>query len=44
MKWIVQIASLSAKILPAWMKARIYRSPKLANKIRRMLNSASPVV
>ena len=43
MKWIVRVASLAAKILPTGMKARLYRSPKIASKIRSTLNSASPI-
>lgn len=42
MKWIVRIASLAARILPTGMKARLYRSPRIAGKIRSTLNSASP--
>lgn len=42
MKWIVRIASLAAGILPTGMKERLYRSPKIADKIRSTLNSASP--
>ena len=43
MKIALQIAALAAKILPASMKAQLYRNPKLANKIRNTLNAASPV-
>ncbi|HAF62450.1 MAG TPA: hypothetical protein DCK95_09000 [Anaerolineaceae bacterium] len=43
MKWILKFAALVAKILPTQMKAWLYRSPKLATKIRSTLNSASPV-
>ena len=43
MKITLQIAALAAKILPARMKAQLYRNPKLAKKIRSSLNAASPV-
>ncbi len=43
MKWMVNFASLAAKILPVRMKTWLYRSPKIANKIRTILNSASPI-
>jgi FkbM family methyltransferase len=43
MKITLQIAALAAKILPARMKAQLYRNPKLAKKIRNTLNAASPV-
>lgn len=43
MKITLQIAALAAKILPARIKAQLYRKPKLAKKIRNTLNAASPV-
>jgi len=42
MKLRLRIAALAAKILPPKVKTALYRSPKLAGKIRSSLNNAAP--